>query len=109
MARKKKTECDSEESVVTDSAELSNEKKKLINRIRTVRGHLLGIEKMIEEGKPCDEILIQVAAVKSSVHRIGAVILNEHAIDCIIRGDGSEEESRERLEKMIKTLINFSS
>ena len=83
-------------------------RKALKNRIRTIVGHLNGIEKMIDEGKSCDEIMIQVSAVKSSVHRVGAIILEEYAKDCFMNRDDELEESRERIRKLVSTLVNFS-
>lgn len=62
-------------------------KKDIINRLRTVQGHIGGIEKMIDEGKSCDDILLQIAAVKSSIEKIGYFLLQEHAVECIIKDD----------------------
>ncbi|MBJ2354967.1 metal-sensitive transcriptional regulator, partial [Sphaerochaeta sp. S2] len=42
----------------------SDNQKKIINRLRTIKGHIAGIEKMVEEGKPCDDILVQIAAIR---------------------------------------------
>lgn len=44
-------------------------------RLHKVKGQCDGVERMIEEGKPCEEILMQVNAAKSALHRLGQVLL----------------------------------
>jgi DNA-binding FrmR family transcriptional regulator len=81
-------------------------KKDIINRLRTIKGHIAGIEKMIEEDtKTCDDILLQIAAIRSSVHKVGLIILEEHAKDCLI-GD-KEMVTRDEVDQVLKTIVKF--
>ncbi|WP_231701813.1 metal-sensitive transcriptional regulator [Crassaminicella thermophila] len=81
-------------------------KKDIINRLRTIKGHIAGIEKMIEEDtKTCEDILLQIAAIRASVHKVGLIILEEHAKDCLI-GD-KESLSKEEVENVLKTIVKF--
>ncbi len=57
--------------------------KLVINRLSRAIGHLQSVKKMVEEGKPCDEILIQIAAVKSAINNTGKLILQDHIDHCI--------------------------
>lgn len=41
----------------------------VLNRLKTIKGHITGIERMIDEGKTCEEVLLQIAAVKSSIEK----------------------------------------
>lgn len=83
-------------------------KKSVINRLKTIKGHIAGIEKMVEDGKPCDDILLQIAAIKSSVHKVGLLIMEEHAMECLLLDDDGEPVDKEQMEKVIKTLVNYS-
>lgn len=83
-------------------------KQKIINRLRTIKGHISGIEKMIEEGKSCDEVLLQIAAIKSSVHKVGIVIMEEHAMQCMLSDEAGNISNREQMERVIKTLLSYS-
>lgn len=83
-------------------------KKKIINRLRTLKGHIAGIEKMVEDGKNCEDILIQIAAIKSSIHKIGTIIVEEHAIDCLLNEEADGDYDKEKVKKVIKTLINYT-
>ncbi|SKC83474.1 metal-sensitive transcriptional regulator [Maledivibacter halophilus] len=87
---------------------VQDSKKKIINRLRTLKGHISGIEKMIEDGKECEEILIQIAAIKSSIHKIGTIIVEEHALECLLKEETDEPMDKEKVKKVIKTLINYA-
>ncbi len=78
-------------------------KKAVINRLRTIKGHIQGIEKMVEEEKNCQDILLQVAAVKSSLQKVGIVIMENHTQSCLM----DEELDRDELQKTIKIIVDF--
>lgn len=61
-------------------------KKILITRLSTAEGHIAGIKKMIEEGKGCEDILVQLAAVESSINKLGKIILKNHLNTCVKEG-----------------------
>ncbi|SCY67328.1 metal-sensitive transcriptional regulator [Alkaliphilus peptidifermentans] len=78
-------------------------KKDIINRLKTIKGHIQGIENMIEEGKECHEILLQVNAIKSSVEKVGLLIIEDNAKECLIKDNISSEE----VENIVKSIIKF--
>ena len=57
-------------------------KATLLNRLKTVRGHLDGIVRMVEEDTYCVDVMKQVAAVQSSLERINRMILKSHLETC---------------------------
>jgi len=81
------------------------QKKKIINRLKTIKGHIQGIENMIESDKNCDEILVQVAAVKQSIHKVGLAIMESHASQCFIE---DEKMDKEKMEELIKLIFNYT-
>lgn len=89
---------------------MSDEKAKsgIVNRLRTIKGHINGIEKMIDDGKSCDEILLQIAAIKASVHKVGIAIMEEHAMECLFTEEDGEPVDREKMEEVIKTFVKYS-
>ena len=50
----------------------------LHRRIKRIMGQLKAIDKMIDENVPCEDVLIQVSAAKSALHKVGQVILEGH-------------------------------
>ncbi len=76
-------------------------KKKIINRLSIIQGHLGGIKKMIEEDRDCNEIITQTKAVKSSLSNVENMILETYAIKCMENKEGNTEEKIREIVKMI--------
>ncbi len=76
-------------------------------RLKRVEGQVRGIAKMVEEDKPCADILIQIGAVKSALHKTGQIILEGHMHHCVLDGIkyGREEET---INDLITALNQFS-
>lgn len=83
-------------------------KNDLVNRLKTLRGHISGIEKMIEEDKDCIDILIQISAIKSSIEKVGTAILEDHAHECVISSIKEGEEVEEAVQEAIDTILKFA-
>lgn len=77
------------------------------NRLSRLEGHIRGIKKMVEERKPCEDILIQIAAIESAMHKVGQIILEDHIAGCVIDGikDGKEEETLRKLKSALDKFI----
>ena len=61
------------------------EKKRIISRLNRIGGQINGITKMIENDAYCNDVLIQLAAVKSSIKSLSAHILENHLCTCVAR------------------------
>ena len=66
--------------------------KAVLNRMSRAIGHMESIKRMIEDGRDCAEVLIQLSAVKSAINNTGKIILQDHIEHCIVdaveHGDG---------------------
>lgn len=60
------------------------EKKPIIHRLHRLIGQMKGIEKMVEENRYCDDILIQLAAIDKSIKSLANIILEQHMHTCLI-------------------------
>ena len=58
--------------------------KAVLNRLSRAIGHLESIRRMVEEGSPGSEVLIQLSAVKSAINNTGKVILKDHIEHCLV-------------------------
>jgi DNA-binding FrmR family transcriptional regulator len=58
--------------------------KKIIDRMSRVIGHMESIKRMVEEGRDCSEVLIQISAVRSAINNVGKIILQDHINNCIV-------------------------
>ena len=57
--------------------------KDLMNRLKRVEGQVRGVEKMLEEGAYCPDILTQASAVNSALNRFCRVLLTSHLRTCV--------------------------
>ncbi|MFP3976121.1 MAG: metal-sensitive transcriptional regulator [Dehalococcoidia bacterium] len=68
-------------------------KEMLVNRLKRVEGQVRGVEKMIDEGRDCESIVTQLAAVRSAIEGVGALLLNNYMQLCFWRSEASDSES----------------
>ena len=59
----------------------------LVKRLKRIEGQIRGIEKMITEERDCVSLIIQLAAVRSGIEGVGALVLNNCMKLCFIQGD----------------------
>lgn len=80
---------------------------KVHKRINRVIGQLNAINRMIEEDVRCEDILIQVNAAKSAIHKIGQIILEGHINHCV--RDGIEHGDPDKtISDFVKAIEQFS-
>lgn len=72
----------------------------LHNRLKRVDGQINAIDRMIEQDVPCEDIIIQINAAKTALHKIGQVVLEGHLNHCV--KDGIEHGDAE------KTIADFA-
>ena len=59
------------------------DKEKIIKRLKSIEGHIRGIQRMIEDDKYCIDVIKQALAVKSAVDKVNALILESHLKSCV--------------------------
>ena len=64
--------------------------KAVLNRLARAIGHLESVKRMVEEGRDCTEVLIQLAAVRSALSGTAKVILKDHLEHCVGDGDTAD-------------------
>jgi CsoR family transcriptional regulator, copper-sensing transcriptional repressor len=81
--------------------------KTVVNRLSRIEGHVRAIKRMIEEEKPCPDVLIQLAAVRSAVKKTAQVVLEDHIESCLsqaaFKGEADQEwqSLKEALDKYV--------
>lgn len=59
--------------------------RRLVNRLSRIEGHIRGIKTMVQEHRPCPEVLTQVAAVRGALDKVARTILDDHLTECVVR------------------------
>lgn len=79
--------------------------KAVLNRMSKIIGHMEAVKTMVENGRDCSEVLIQLAAVKSAIGGVSRVILKDHIDHCIV--DAVRENDTEAIEELKKAIDKF--
>jgi DNA-binding FrmR family transcriptional regulator len=73
-------------------------KKQVRNRLRSIEGHVRGIERMVEEDAYCIDVIKQSIAVQRALEKVNGIILENHLHTCVTTAIlGEEAEERERV------------
>lgn len=82
------------------------EKKLIINRLNRINGQINGITKMIENDAYCNDVLIQLSAVKNSVKSLSSHILENHLYTCVT--NDLENGELEAIDELISLFKRFN-
>ena len=69
----------------------------VVKRLRSIAGHVNGIERMVAEDAYCIDVIKQVQAVQAALNKVNDLILENHLNTCVIeavRGDNKKERER---------------
>ena len=79
----------------------------VINRLSRIEGHTKAVKSMIEEGKPCPDVLIQLAAIKSAIQKTAQVVLEDHIESCLAQAvtEGATDKEWHRLKEALEKYV----
>ena len=82
------------------------DRKRVEPLLKTARGQLDGVLKMIEDGRYCMDIVMQLQAVESRVHKAQREVLRGHLSGCVqdAFASGDEKAREEKIAEIIKLL-----
>ena len=78
--------------------------KAVVNRLARAIGHLESVKRMVEDGRDCTEVLVQLAAVRSALNNTAKIILKDHIEHCISGAEG-DAQALEELNAAIDKFI----
>lgn len=74
-----------------------DKKKDVLNRLRSVAGHVNGIARMVEQDEYCIDVINQINAVQAALSKVSVQVLDDHMHHCVteaIRSDDPAERER---------------
>lgn len=86
--------------------EPETDQKKNLNALRRIGGQVQGVQRMIENGKCCTDILVQIHAAIHALYRVGDHLLIEHIEHCIRDAVLSKSEDRQadKIDEMMSVI-----
>ena len=82
---------------------LENHKRSVLNRLKTVRGHLDAVIHMVEEERYCPEVMKQISALQASLEKANRVLLQNHLETCVINAV-EEGRTSEIVDELMETM-----
>lgn len=79
--------------------------KAVLNRMARLIGHMQSVRRMVEDGRDCSEVLLQLSAVDAALKNVGKIILKDHMEHCII--DAVQNDDREALARLEQAIDRF--
>jgi CsoR family transcriptional regulator, copper-sensing transcriptional repressor len=83
-------------------------KRDVLQRLKRIEGQARGLQKMIEEGRECEDVVIQLAAIKSAIDRVSLSIVGTHMIECITTEMKESGDCQKVVEKMKDMFMKLS-
>lgn len=82
----------------------------LHRRLKKIMGQVQAIDRMIEEDVPCEDVLSQINAAKSALHKCGQIVLEGHIKHCVREGieHGDADKTVEDFTKAVERFANMS-
>lgn len=77
--------------------------------MKRIEGQIRGIQRMIEEGKECEDILMQVRAARSALTSAGKQVIRRYLIKCHLDSFSDDTNRRESMEKVIDVLTSYAN
>ena len=79
--------------------------KAVLNRLSRAIGHMESIKRMVEDGRDCSEVLVQLSAVKAAINNTAKVILKDHIEHCMV--DAVESGDHEAIKELTAAIDRF--
>ena len=79
--------------------------KAVLNRLSRAIGHLQSVRNMVEEGRDCAEVLVQIAAVRSAIDNTGKLILQDHLKHCIV--EAAAEGDQKTIDDLCQAIDKY--
>ena len=78
----------------------------LVVRLRRAEGQLRGVQRMLEEGSDCRQVLVQLAAVKAAIDQVGLHLISERLRSCMLDGG---DDCAEQFDDAVATFLRYAS
>lgn len=76
----------------------------VVNRLKRAQGQLAGVVRMLEEGRDCEDVVTQIAAVSHALKRAGFAVVTSGLRQCLVDSDGTGSLNAQKIEKIFLSL-----
>ena len=91
---------------------MEREKREILLRLRRIEGQVRGLQRMVEDGVPCTDILTQVAAVTAAIKKAGMAVVKTYMVECLDKTRKQpgvkREEALKDFQKAVSRYIDWA-
>ncbi|WP_411821464.1 metal-sensitive transcriptional regulator [Leptospira sp. 'Mane'] len=80
--------------------------KKIQDRLSRLEGHLKSVKRMVEEGKPCNDVIHQIAAVQAALSKVAKLLIEDHFSHSIL-AQAKSPELKKDLKEFMASIDNY--
>lgn len=86
---------------------VADQNKGVVTRLRRIEGQVQGVQRMLENGRECEEVLTQIMAVRSSLDQVGLLLMERHIQNCLLNNVSPDSEVFRDLSDALKSWARF--
>ncbi len=79
----------------------------LTARLRRIEGQVKGIQRMLEEGRPCEDVITQVMAARAALDKVALSVMADHMEECLAESISSTEK-KATIERALTLFLRMS-
>lgn len=80
-----------------------------LTRLRRIEGQVRGLQRMLEEGRECEDLMTQLMAVRSGLEQVSLLLLDRHIQGCLLAGKDVDDETIRGLQQSLRTWLRFGA
>lgn len=81
-------------------------KDDLLQRLKKIEGQVRGVSRMIEEDRYCVDVLMQIAAIRAGITKIGVTVMEDHIRGCVTKAI-KENQGDQQVDELMDILLKF--
>lgn len=81
-------------------------KDNILRRLKKIEGQVKGLQKMVDDEKYCVDILVQIAAVRAALNKVGLIVFEDHIRGCVAQAL-DRENGDEKIEELVDIILKF--
>ncbi|CBE67158.1 MAG: metal-sensitive transcriptional regulator [Candidatus Methylomirabilis oxygeniifera] len=84
-------------------------KQKALARLSRIEGQVQGVQRMVEEGKYCVDILLQLSAIEGALEQVRKILLGRHIESCVAEAmaAGRAEDRQKKIEELLEVFSRY--
>lgn len=85
---------------------MHRDKRNLLRRLRRIEGQIRGLQRMVDDDKYCVDILVQVAAARAALNKVGLMLLESHTKGCVTNAIANEQADA-AIDELMDVITRF--